>query len=112
MARKKTKRNIADLVITNTYYGALIDVAVKDDFHISELNSGHLLLVPKGDFSMNPAIIYGSNTLLGRYEGFGMDNEAGEKYIKLKVIGKPGTLEIKKSQIESITLYKGKEYKF
>jgi len=108
MKNTMAKSEIADMVVESTKYGTLVEIAVKDNVYIGETTSGRLWIFEK-ERGLPGCVTYGSNTLLGRYEGFGTGPD--EIFIRLRVIGKNESLCINESQIESITVYKGREYK-
>ncbi len=109
MARRKKLSETAIDVLCKTEYGALIEVAVKENMYIGETTTGSLWAFEKNE-GLPGCIAYGSSKVLGNYKGFGKDDDK-DIAIRLDVIGKPGTLELKVCQIESITVFKGKKYK-
>lgn len=117
MARTKAKRNISDLV-KGIHEGAIIRVIVKDNFEIGRTDQGHFGVFEKDrrrpdGFNFSPA---GSpNSVLGTYLGFEWDHATKARYLQLSIpeVGDFNPmLPIMESQVESISVYKGKKYKF
>ncbi|HII15845.1 MAG TPA: hypothetical protein HA362_06050 [Nanoarchaeota archaeon] len=109
MARRKKLSETAIDVICKTEYNALVEIALKDNVHLGVTTTGSLWAFEKNE-GLPGCITYGSSKVLGNYKGFGKDDDK-DIAIRLDVIGKSETLQLKVSQIESMTVYKGKKYK-
>lgn len=108
MAKKKAEKNVIEGIIEDTSRTTLMEVTVKGDFWIGMSLEGHRWIYETDA----PVELrrFGSDSVLARYEGFGIDCVSRERYVQLRLVGIPGELQIRESQIASITVFKGKKY--
>ncbi|HII15846.1 MAG TPA: hypothetical protein HA362_06055 [Nanoarchaeota archaeon] len=112
----KTKRNISDFVKC-IHEGAIIRVTVKDNFEIGRTDQGYFGVFEKDKrrpdgFNFSP--VGSPNSVLGTYLGFEWDYATKARYLQLSIpeVGDFNPmLSIMESQVELITVYKGREYK-